>query len=106
MTGRSPIATALFGAEDDDPDDDPDEDDEPDGDADDEDEGDEEDEETETWQVSRSLQNDTIPLKAGSRLTSGTVLPRLARSFQSSQGWNRLSRPRVASARFSASARP
>ena len=72
----------------DDPDDDPDEDEDVDEeDEDDEDDDEDEDEDTETWQVFESIRGDTIPLKGGSRLTSGNGLPRLARSFQPDQGW-------------------
>ena len=86
----------------DDPDDDPDEDEDVDEEDEDDDEDDEdEDEDTETWQVSESILRDTIPLKAGSRLTSGTGLPRLARSFQPCQRLDRLSWPRVPTALLS-----
>jgi hypothetical protein len=74
-------ALALHYKLEDDLDDDPDEDDDLDeggdeeGDEDDEDDEDDDDEEeVETWQVS----SDTIPLKYGPSLTSGSELPRLA----------------------------
>jgi hypothetical protein len=77
MTDRHLVVqflTNLFRVDDDDVDDDVDEDDDFD-DEDDEDEDEGDDEETETWQVSPT---DPIPLKAGSGLTSGIELPRLA----------------------------
>jgi hypothetical protein len=69
--------TLRYNFQDDDDDSDPDDDDfDEDSDEDEDDDSDEE--EPETWQVL----SDTVPLKYGLSLTSGTDVPRLAPIFQ------------------------
>jgi hypothetical protein len=68
---------------DDDIDDDPDDDDDVDEDDEDSDEEDDEDTDVETWQVSTN----TLPLKRGLSLTSGTELPMLTPISQLCYSW-------------------